>query len=145
MENEKMNIYFSASTCGFYDPGIHGENIPEDAVEITKAEHVALIAGQAGGQRIVSGAGGKPKLVYPPEPTEDELADSARAQREALLRASDWVALRAIETSTPVPAQWVAYRQQLRDVPQQEVFPVQVDWPQPPDESVGAGDEGMAG
>lgn len=129
-----MKIYFSASTCGFYDSEIHGENVPEDAVEITRAEHAALIAGQGGGLRIVVGTGGKPMLANLPAPTEAELVDSARAQRNALLRASDWVALRAMETGAPIPQEWAAYRQLLRDVPQQEGFPVSVGWPQSPDE-----------
>ncbi len=139
-----MNIFYSPSQRGFYSVEINGDNIPADVVEITVDEHAALIAGQAAGQRIVSGAGGKPMLADPPEPTDAELADSARAQRDALLRASDWVALRAMETGTPVPAEWAAYRQLLRDVPQQEAFPVQVEWPQPPDEAAANGDDEAA-
>lgn len=67
-------MYYSRSTGGFYDPAIHGADIPSDAVEITTDEHAALLAGQAEGQRIVSGPDGAPMLADPPAPTEAELA-----------------------------------------------------------------------
>ena len=59
-------MYYAKSTGGFYDRDIHGDRIPEDAVEITKAEHTALLAGQAEGKRIVPDAGGVPVLQEPP-------------------------------------------------------------------------------
>jgi hypothetical protein len=57
---------------------------------------------------------------------------AARVQRDALLRASDWVVLRAYERGEPVPAAWASYRQALRDVPSQEGFPDSVNWPEAP-------------
>lgn len=59
-------IVFSAQTSGFYDPAIHGANIPADAVEITRDEHVALMAGQSAGQVIAADADGRPVLQDPP-------------------------------------------------------------------------------
>jgi hypothetical protein len=56
----------------------------------------------------------------------------ARAERERLLRACDWVVLRAYEADERVPEAWAAYRQALRDVPSQEGFPDSVNWPQAP-------------
>lgn len=57
---------------------------------------------------------------------------AVRAERERLLRACDWVVLRAYEAGEPVPEAWAAYRQALRDVPSQEGFPDSVNWPQAP-------------
>ncbi len=58
-----MSIHFSKSTGGFYVLEIHGKNIPADVVEITEAEHSALLSGQAAGQMIVPDATGRPVLA----------------------------------------------------------------------------------
>lgn len=58
-------MFYSKTTGGFYDTAIHGDNIPADAVEITKAEHTALLAGQSKGKRIVSDLHGAPTLADP--------------------------------------------------------------------------------
>lgn len=54
-----------------------------------------------------------------------------RAERDALLAATDWLVLRAQETGQPVPAAWLAYRQALRDVTGQ-ADPRNIVWPQRP-------------
>ncbi len=57
------------------------------------------------------------------------LAAQLRAQRNALLSASDWTQL----NDAPVDrAAWAVYRQALRDVPQQAGFPTVIDWPVAP-------------
>jgi len=55
-------LYYSKSTGGFYDTAIHGD-IPANAVEITAAEHAALLAAQASGQSIQAGEDGRPVAV----------------------------------------------------------------------------------
>ena len=60
---------YASSTGGFYLPAIHGTNIPADAVEISDAEHSALMAGQSVGKRIQADANGRPVLVDRPAPT----------------------------------------------------------------------------
>lgn len=62
--------------------------------------------------------------------TEAQWAE-VRARRAALLAASDWVVLRAYEQSTPVPPEWLAYRQALRDITEQG-DPAGVVWPNAP-------------
>ena len=37
-------MFYSKTTGGFYDRAIHGDNIPEDSVEITDEEYTLLIA-----------------------------------------------------------------------------------------------------
>lgn len=39
-----MTIFHSPTTKGFYRPEFHGENIPDDAIEITEEEHAAMLA-----------------------------------------------------------------------------------------------------
>lgn len=72
-------------------------------------------------------------LVTPATPEEiaqrtDELANSVRAQRDALLSETDWMAL----TDTTLTPAWAQYRQELRDVTKQPGFPKSVVWPTKP-------------
>ena len=39
-----------------------------------------------------------------------------RNLRNELLQESDWVVIKAQETNTAVPSDWVTYRQKLRDI-----------------------------
>ena len=55
-----------------------------------------------------------------------------RRNRDARLAACDWVVVRALDHGEPIPVTWAAYRQALRDVPQQTGFPDAIDWPTPP-------------
>lgn len=71
-------IWFSPMTGGFYDDRIH-KTRPDDAVEITAEYHRALLTAQSAGQRIVSGAGGRPEARMQPPPSPAELAAAARA------------------------------------------------------------------
>ena len=54
-------------------------------------------------------------------------ATQARAQRDALLAASDSMAL-----ADRITDAWRNYRQALRDLPAQEFFPETVNWPVAP-------------
>jgi hypothetical protein len=125
-------MFYSATTSGFYDRTVHGDNIPEDAVEITKEQHASLLDGQALGLVIVADPTGKPVLAPQPEPTDEELAARHRAKRDRLLAESDWVVIKAAELDEPVPGPWSAYRQALRDITEQEDFPQSVTWPEKP-------------
>ena len=66
-------MFYSKSTGGFYTPEIHGDNIPADAVEITEAEHAALLEGQSQGKLIVADESGRPILQDPPPPTAEQI------------------------------------------------------------------------
>ena len=73
-----------------------------------------------------------------PQPTTEQLADTARAERDGLIesvrwrieRHSDELAL-GIEPTEPLEP-LLQYTQALRDVPQQAGFPESVEWPQCP-------------
>ena len=56
-----------------------------------------------------------------------------RKNRNRLLAASDWVITKAFESNTTPPAEWVAYRQALRDITGQEGFPHTVTYPTQPE------------
>lgn len=62
----------------------------------------------------------------------NKLAEKIRSRRNAMLAETDWVVIRAIETSIPVDEEISEYRQSLRDIPQQEGFPSATVWPVAP-------------
>ena len=64
-------VYYSESARGFFDP-LAGVSPPNDAREITRDAHVALLAAQALGAQIVPGPGGLPVAVYPTPLTEEQ-------------------------------------------------------------------------
>ena len=64
-------------------------------------------------------------------PPAVDLESDVRLERNQLLAASDWTQI----ADAPVDqTAWATYRQALRDVPQQEGFPENVNWPEPPNE-----------
>lgn len=80
-------IGYSSSTRGFYDPSVHGDDIPADVAWISREEHAALLDGESHGKRIVSDASGLPILADPPPPTSDEILAAMTAAVQALLDA----------------------------------------------------------
>lgn len=107
-------MFFSPTTSGFYSPEIHGSAIPADAVEITADEHVALLAGQSAGKRIVAGPGGRPVLADPPAPSPEQLQAARNAEALAYLASTDWYVIRQQETGEAIPADVLAARQAAR-------------------------------
>ena len=81
----KSRLFWSAR--GFLHSDVH-DDIPADAVPISAATHARLLAGQAEGQEIVAGAGGKPVLADPGGNTETDLRARLlrRTRREARRR-----------------------------------------------------------
>jgi len=75
-------------------------------------------------------------LTYIP-PTAPEPAHFARSRRNMLLTHTDWTQLPDAPLSQAQRAVWVAYRQELRDVPTQPGFPDQIIWPVAPNSSMG--------
>ena len=65
-----MSLYYSKQTGGFYHSDYHadhmiGENIPEDAIEITEDYHRELFEGQGQGKQIIADDNGYPILRDP--------------------------------------------------------------------------------
>jgi len=57
--------------------------------------------------------------------------DSVRAKRNALLKDSDWVALKDVSVANEQA--WLDYRKALRDLPQTFSYPEEVVWPSKPE------------
>ena len=71
-----------------------------------------------------------------PEPTPEELkerkAAEVRSQRDYLLNKTDYLVSGDYPISAEDLAKVKAYRQELRDLPEQEGFPETVEWPTEP-------------
>ena len=59
-------------------------------------------------------------------------AESVRTQRDAKLAESDWMVIKSAETGVALATEWAAYRQALRDITEQDGFPVNVEFPAEP-------------
>jgi len=73
---------------------------------------------------------GSVTIVYVPHEIDRRLAEfNMRDARDAALTRCDWVMTRAFEEGTVAPANYLVYRQALRDLPTQEGFPYEYVWP----------------
>lgn len=59
----------------------------------------------------------------------DIRAEEIRLKRDRLIAACDWAMMPDAPTDKDA---WAAYRQALRDVPQQQTFPLDPVWPSAP-------------
>ena len=62
-----------------------------------------------------------------------EQSKSVRATRDSTLATSDWRVIKAMETGVALSTEWATYRQQLRDITEQDGFPWSVQWPTQPE------------
>ena len=127
-----MTIYYAPSNNGFYDNQLHGPNqIPTDAIEISVEQHSMLLYGLNSGGTINLDNNGQ--LIVIPRSAEDTAvlqAINIRAKRNQILKDSDWTQLPDIPQA--IRDTWAAYRQLLRDLPQQSGFPNNITWPTAP-------------
>ena len=117
----------------YWKNGFYLEQI-EGSVEITEEYWQELLDGQSQGKQIVSNEVGYPILADPPALTTEELAQEVRAKRDNLLKETvdsvnpmRWWTMTELQKNA-----WMAYRQALLDVPQQEGFPTNIVWPEAP-------------
>ena len=71
-----------------------------------------------------------PDPVY--EPTEEELTDKVRRQRNRLIQATDFYLMPDYPSTEECKKEVMAYRQALRDITEQEGFPREVKFPDMP-------------
>lgn len=64
--------------------------------------------------------------------TDEDYAAEARERRNALIAETDFMAMPDYPLDAEKKAAVLAYRQELRDVPEQTGFPRQIDWPVKP-------------
>ena len=92
-----------------------------ETAEITAAKNLVNYSASATFQPVP-----EPEAPVYPQRTPEEMA---RIQRNQLLFASDWAVLSDSPLSDAKKAAYLAYRQALRDVPEQNGFPDSITWP----------------
>lgn len=127
-----MALFFSASVGGFLDDTIHSA-IPEDAREISKADHAALLDAASTGMVIGADADGFPVVQAAPPPPEGELLRRMRGERDRRLQASDFTQMTDAPLTAAQREEWRTYRQALRDLPENTTDLAAVVWPTAPD------------
>lgn len=107
-------MFYSKTTNSFYDKEIHGDKIPDDAVEITAEEHAALMQGQTQGKVITFDEDGRPMLAEPTPPNDDALKAICKKQAMARLAESDFSELPSVRAAITNGAEFDAYRAAVR-------------------------------
>lgn len=69
------------------------------------------------------------QIIKKQQSTPEQLAADVRMKRDTLLAKSDYLMMSDYQLSDEDKALVVAYRQALRDIPEQEGFPTTVQWP----------------
>lgn len=129
-----MKRFFSDTTNGFYRDDLHTPaQIPMGAVEVSEVEFTDLIDGQASGEKVIGSDEGFPVLLDPIAPPTIQLAQNARIERTRLLSECDWTQLPDAQLTPEEILTWATYRQNLRDITDQALFPTTIDWPIAPD------------
>ncbi|HHH1633154.1 TPA: tail fiber assembly protein [Yersinia enterocolitica] len=88
------NVYFSASTAGFYSEhlitdGSYDDSLPSDIVELTTAETETYKGVNPPLGKMLGVINGRPAWVDLPPPTHEELIASANAKKNQLKAAAD--------------------------------------------------------
>lgn len=114
-------IRYSASKNAFFHAEWSQGNMPADVIQLTHAEHAALLAGQAEGKQLVAGPGGRPVLLDRPGPVwaDVQAAELAafRELREGYLNRLTGIGLAAqLAGDTDTLAAAVAMRRGLLDM-----------------------------
>jgi hypothetical protein len=131
-----MKLYLPHKNRFFIEEADTTEDVSK-AVEVTDEEYASLLQElQKPGMETKTGPSGKPYAAPIPKPSPEFLeavaSSQVRGERAALLRNTDWVVIKFQETGQPVPPEWSAYRQALRDITDQPGFPLDVVWPTEP-------------
>ena len=104
-----------------------GQQFQKPLTDYTSYSAAAAWANDNGA--IIEDKGNYYEVVEVPAPTAEQKASTIRAERDRLLAETDLLIIRCAEAGKPVPDEWKAYRQALRDVPEQPDFPDAVSWP----------------
>lgn len=125
---------------GRYDTEVHGDAIPESAVEVSDELFDATIS-EIGGIWKIDAQGVIALVPFPPL-TNEQLIQIANSERDALLRLA---AIRiaplqdavdfgiASESEEASLLLWKKYRIDLNRLHLQEKYPKTINWPQQPD------------
>lgn len=116
--------------CGRFDSVIHEPHqIPSDAIEVSEELFTEILSEYAQDLKYIDGILTKhPK----PEIIRNFSWDNIRKKRNALLSQSDWTQFPDASLSPLDKQNWKVYRQQLRDLPNNQSDPNSIIWPEIP-------------
>lgn len=97
---------------GFYTEEIHGSNIPEPNIELTEAQWDEA---QGVRCRVINGV--HTVVPFTTQEETDKKYAILRSERDLLLYQCDWTQFADSPLSSEKKAEWVVYRQALRDLP----------------------------
>lgn len=132
-----MNVLWSPSTKSFYHPESKLVVIPDDAYVVSHEIYNEIMDElERTGGVFGCNEDGTPCVVPAPQPTDEELSQRARYQRDGLLRTF-------VDPIVSNPLRWddlspedkdavKMYRRTLLDIPQSDGFPKRIEWPQIP-------------
>lgn len=109
------NFYYSKSTNGFYCDGIHGDNLPEDVVEISEKYYNSLLSDQSDGKVIVSDEVGYPISIVR-EQSEVEILNVNKQKAKKELMETDFSQLADIRESLKNKDEFDNYRKVIRQI-----------------------------
>lgn len=136
-------IYFSPKKLSFFPEDFiedykQAGTWPDDAIEISEEKYTELKFGLLSGKVLSVDIAGNPILVSQPKQTVSEMASSLRSNRDLLISSTDYLVMPDYPISADLLAKVKAYRQALRDIPEQVGFPADIDWPINPMDEVTA-------
>lgn len=99
----------SGFVTGFYDTSLHGDNIPDNAVEITKEQYDELLNNQ-GKTALVDGY----VIEKEKELSEVEANISNAFKAREYLNSTDWYVIRNIENGSAIPDEVATKRLESR-------------------------------
>lgn len=76
-----MKIFYSKKNNGFFSEEYHGDNLPDDAKEISEEYHIELFKGQSEGKIIISDENGLPILSDLNKPSNKEINQQIKNRR----------------------------------------------------------------
>ncbi|WP_341018552.1 phage tail assembly chaperone [Brevundimonas diminuta] len=133
-----MTIAFSATTLAFYDLNTWPHDLPDFPALLSAEDHARILAELSTGRVLAADETGRPVTLEPPPPSAEAQAAEARRRRDAEIAAVRWLverhrdeqALQIATTLTPEDYRLVQeHVQALRDVPEQDGFPLVIEWP----------------
>lgn len=111
-------MFCSKETNGFYDPALSA-TMPVDAVEISRARYLELLAGRTSGLCISFDPAGQPILADPPgkpvEQLQAEVWEAIRAERERRTFAGFNVSGQWVHSDLFSRSQWLGLKDNARD------------------------------
>lgn len=139
-----MKRYYSKFTNGFYVDIVHGELIPDDAIEerLWGITYDDLMVGQENGALITSTSEGKPTLDEQPKPTASEMAKAQQSELMSVAGKQIAIIKPAVDGGYAKPedakllSDWQRYRYELTLVPEQKGWPDLPQWPLQPESVV---------